>query len=150
MTDLAGIYSKACGKDVKFVQCDVDKAQAMFKSRGCSDWYSKSLGELYQGITGGAYDHYSDDVEQILKRKPKTFGEFLEEHNNVGEETKAPKAPPKIELQPEEAKKEDKEEEEEEKDDKEEDGKEVPNEDEEEGEGKEEDKEEGDGEEEED
>jgi len=80
MSDMAEIYSKAGGKDAKFTQNDAEAAVAIFRARSQNEWYAKALTEIYQGISSGEYDTASGDIETIIGRRPKSFGEFVEEH----------------------------------------------------------------------
>jgi len=83
MTDMADMYSKLVGKDVKYVKDEPQVCVEGYKKRGFNEWFAKALVELEENLSGGEFDFTSGDVLKLLERPPISFPEFLEQHKHL-------------------------------------------------------------------
>ena len=78
--DVAEKLSDALGKRVVYVDVSPLRAEEAMKKAGMPAWQIRVLLELFQICKDGCAEQLSPTVEQILKRKPITFDEFLAEN----------------------------------------------------------------------
>lgn len=80
-TELAAAFSKALGKEVKYVQVPFEAAKQAFLSLGFPEWQTDGVMELYKlinsgsAVTNGAHS----DVEKIIGRPATTIEAWTEQ-----------------------------------------------------------------------
>jgi len=75
--DIAGKLSAAVGKSIVYVDVTPTQAAEAMKKAGISEWLIRVLLELFDVCKAGYADQISPAVEQILKRTPILFDQFL-------------------------------------------------------------------------
>ncbi|WP_299530604.1 SDR family oxidoreductase [Ulvibacterium sp.] len=75
--DMARELSQHLGREIKFVNLESGQLGQAYKSYGMSDWLITALLELDEITRKGYLASATDDIEKILGRKPRTFGQFV-------------------------------------------------------------------------
>ena len=78
--EIAEMLSKALGRKISYVDVTEEKARDSMRGQGMPDWFVNALLELLQISRAGDVAKVSPVVEQILKRKPISFDQFLSDH----------------------------------------------------------------------
>jgi uncharacterized protein YbjT (DUF2867 family) len=78
--EIAGILSKALGRTISYVSIPEAKADESMAGSGMPAWLVKMLSELNAFGKAGHLATVKPDVENILKRKPISFEQFLQDH----------------------------------------------------------------------
>jgi uncharacterized protein YbjT (DUF2867 family) len=75
--DIASKFSTALGRNVRYVDVDEKQAEQSMVKAGLPAWMVKALLELFEVSKAGRVVEVSPAVEQILRRKPISFDQFL-------------------------------------------------------------------------
>ncbi len=77
---IAHKLSTALGRTISYHNVSPEEARSAMKRSGLPDWMSTALLELFAISKAGEVSEISSAVEQILKRKPISFDQFLADH----------------------------------------------------------------------
>jgi uncharacterized protein YbjT (DUF2867 family) len=78
--ELAGKLTKVLGRTITYYDVSLEQARESMTSAGMPAWMVQTLLELFEVSKAGDCAEVSSNVEQILKRKPITFEQFLNEN----------------------------------------------------------------------
>jgi uncharacterized protein YbjT (DUF2867 family) len=78
--EIAGLFSKALGRTISHVSIPETAASEAMAKAGTPPWLVHLLTELNAVGKAGYLAAVKPDVEQILKRKPITFAQFIQDH----------------------------------------------------------------------
>jgi len=83
LTDLAEIYTKVLGREIKYVQHGPELYERELVRRGVSPWFSRAMVELEQSITSQDEEFTSGDTMKLLGRHPVSFETFLQDRKSI-------------------------------------------------------------------
>jgi len=75
--EAAGIFTRATGVDIRYVEMSEGEARIKMKAMGMTDWTTESLMELYGVARAGAAAEVTDTVWELTGKRPCTFEEFV-------------------------------------------------------------------------
>jgi uncharacterized protein YbjT (DUF2867 family) len=79
--DVANKLRSVVGKQVTYVNVSLAQAQESLNKAGMPGWMVSAFLELFGAMRGGVASALSPAVEQVLKRKPISFDQFLIENS---------------------------------------------------------------------
>ena len=81
--DLARIYGRVLGREVRWVEVTLDDARASMVESGLPDGLAAGFTEIMTGYRrGGVTARVSPDVAALLGRPPRSFAGFVEDHRD--------------------------------------------------------------------
>lgn len=78
--EAADQLTKAIGRNIVYNPITLDEFRQFLRSNGLPEEYDQT----YSGITNGKLAYVTDDAEQVLGRKPRTFAEYAEKAAATG------------------------------------------------------------------
>jgi uncharacterized protein YbjT (DUF2867 family) len=78
--DIAQTLSTVVGRTISYVDVTEEQARDSMRASGTPDWMIQTLLELFRISKAGYVATVSPVVEQMLKRKPISFDQFLRDH----------------------------------------------------------------------
>ena len=78
--EAADVLTKAIGRNIVYKPITLDEFREFLRSNGLPEEYDQT----YSGIADGKLAYVTDDVEQVLGRKPRTFAEYAREAASTG------------------------------------------------------------------
>lgn len=78
--DVAATITNITGVPAAVVDVEPSEAAAALRSRGGTTWEANHLEEMLSIFRAGRSEYVTDDIEQILGRKPRTVAHFVTEH----------------------------------------------------------------------
>ncbi len=81
--DVAYTLSQALKKPVTYVPVTVDAARTFMLDSGMPEWDANVVAEIQGVFATGIYAPVTDDLEQLLGHRPRTFTEFARDHVQV-------------------------------------------------------------------
>jgi uncharacterized protein YbjT (DUF2867 family) len=88
-SDIAGKFSTALGKNVQYFDVTPEQAENSMRKTGMPDWMIHVYSELFAICKAGYAASVTSDVAQVLKKRPRSFDEFLRDHLRLFSETSA-------------------------------------------------------------
>ena len=82
-TEIAEFFSDVLGRKITYVAISEEKAREAMLNQGMPEWMTGAVLELNAIGKAGYLADVSSTVEQILKRWPVTFRQFVEDHKSV-------------------------------------------------------------------
>lgn len=82
VADVAETISYVTGKPVDFVDVPEDAARQAMQQQDLPDWMTNCMLELYHVHKAGFSDGVTGRVEELTKRKPHTFRQFVKDYKN--------------------------------------------------------------------
>ena len=81
--EIAELFSKALERKIRYVSVSQEKAEEGMMKAGMPTWLVRLISEL--GVIGakGYLAEVRSDVEQLLKRKPINFAQFLNDNRSI-------------------------------------------------------------------
>ena len=76
-SQVAGTLSDVLGREIQFVNFSSDDFRAALLSSGVPEWNAHALVDLQNLYRAGMAAEVTDDVERILKRKPRDLRQFV-------------------------------------------------------------------------
>src|SRR6266536_2731352 len=81
--ELAQILSDDLGRDIRYVDLPVEQFKQALLGAGLPDWSANALIDLQQLYRNGGASAVTNDVEQLLGRKPRSFEQFSRDYASV-------------------------------------------------------------------
>jgi uncharacterized protein YbjT (DUF2867 family) len=81
--ELAQILSDDLGRDIRYVDLPVEQFKQALLAAGRPEWSANGLIDLQQHYRSGGASTLTNDVEQLLRRKPRSFEQFSRDHASV-------------------------------------------------------------------
>jgi uncharacterized protein YbjT (DUF2867 family) len=81
--ELAQILSDDLGREIRYVDLPADQFKQALLGAGLPEWSANALIDLQQLYRSGGASAVTNDVEQILGRKPRSFEQFSRDHAEV-------------------------------------------------------------------
>jgi uncharacterized protein YbjT (DUF2867 family) len=78
----AEILSNILGRRISYVNVSEEDARKAMKNTGMEDWLVDALMEIYNIIRSGYASQTTATIEQITRRKPITFEQFVRDYAN--------------------------------------------------------------------
>jgi uncharacterized protein YbjT (DUF2867 family) len=82
-TELAQILSDDLGRDIHYVDLPVEQFKQALVGAGLPEWSANALIDLQQLYRNGGASAVTNDVEQVLARKPRSFEQFSRDYASV-------------------------------------------------------------------
>jgi uncharacterized protein YbjT (DUF2867 family) len=80
---IASMIAVAAGRDVEFEACTDEEMLGWLTGAGWRPDVAGVVIALYQAVRGGVRAHVTRDVETVLGRPARTFGQFAKEHHSL-------------------------------------------------------------------
>jgi len=87
---VARILSDALGREIQFVNLSSDDLKTGLLSAGVPEWNANALVDLQKLYRAGKAAEVTEDVERILRRKPRSVREFVIDYRSAFEEAANP------------------------------------------------------------
>jgi uncharacterized protein YbjT (DUF2867 family) len=81
--ELAQILSDDLGRDIRYVDLPVEQFKQALLGAGLPEWSANALIDLQQLYRNGGASAVTNDVEQVLGRKPRSFEQFSRDYASV-------------------------------------------------------------------
>lgn len=81
--DIAQVFSRIIGREVRYVDMPVDESRAHLLGDGLPDWLVDRLLDLSAFYCTGAASVVSGDVERLTGRRPRSVEDFVRDHPAV-------------------------------------------------------------------
>jgi uncharacterized protein YbjT (DUF2867 family) len=81
--ELAQILSDDLGRDIRYVDLPVEQFKQALVGAGLPEWNANALIDLQQLYRNGGASAVTNDVEQLLGRKPRSFEQFSRDYASV-------------------------------------------------------------------
>ena len=81
--ELAQILSDDLGREIRYVDLPVEQFKQALLAAGRPEWSANGLIDLQQHYRSGDASTVTNDVEQLLRRKPRSFEQFSRDHVSV-------------------------------------------------------------------
>ena len=81
--ELAQILSDDLGREIRYVDLPVEQFKQALLAAGRPEWSANGLIDLQQHYRSGGASAVTNDVEQLLRRKPRSFEQFSRDHASV-------------------------------------------------------------------
>jgi uncharacterized protein YbjT (DUF2867 family) len=78
--DVAATIADVAGVSTAVVDVEPSEAAAALRARGGTAWEADHLEEMLKIFRAGKSAYVTDDIEQVLGRKPRTVADFIREH----------------------------------------------------------------------
>ncbi len=78
--ELAQILSDDLGREIRYVDLPVEQFKQALLGAGLPEWSANALVDLQQLYRSGGASAVTNDVEQLLGRKPRSFEQFSRDH----------------------------------------------------------------------
>jgi uncharacterized protein YbjT (DUF2867 family) len=82
-SEVAKILSEALGREIRFVNMEPAQLKAALLAAGVGEWSVDALLDLQRLYREGGAATVTDDVEQVLGRKPRSYAEFAKENRQA-------------------------------------------------------------------
>ena len=82
-TEIAEVFSDVLGRKITYVDVSEDKAREAMLNQGMPEWMAGAVLELNAIGRAGYLADVSSMVEQIIKRRPLTFRQFVEDNKTA-------------------------------------------------------------------
>jgi uncharacterized protein YbjT (DUF2867 family) len=82
---IAQILSDDLGREIRFINLPPEKLKEVLLSAGVPEWNADALIDLQRFYREGKASAVTQDVEQILARKPTSFAQFSRDYKNAFE-----------------------------------------------------------------
>lgn len=83
MHDVASIFSKVLGKQIKYVSVPGEAALASMTSMGFPEWIARGYGELMEGFSEGFANRTTDNVANLTGHPARSFEQFARDFAQV-------------------------------------------------------------------
>ena len=81
--ELAQILSDDLRRDIHYVDLPVEQLKQALLAAGVPEWSANALIDMQQLYRRGGASTVTNDVEQLLKRKPRSFEQFSRDHASL-------------------------------------------------------------------
>ncbi|HEX9112144.1 MAG TPA: SDR family oxidoreductase [Terriglobales bacterium] len=81
--ELAQILSDDLGREIRYVDLPVEQFKQALLGAGLPEWSANALIDLQQLYRNGGASAVTNDVEQVLRRKPRSFEQFSRDYASV-------------------------------------------------------------------
>ena len=81
--ELAQILSDDLGREIRYVDLPVEQFKQALLAAGRPEWSANGLIDLQQHYRSGGASAVTNDVEQLLRRRPRSFEQFSRDHASV-------------------------------------------------------------------
>jgi uncharacterized protein YbjT (DUF2867 family) len=81
--DVAAGFSKALGKEVKYVDVPLEAAREGIIGMGMSEWFADAMSEYFQAFSEGYGDFSTPDVEKVTGNPPRSYETFANDFAQV-------------------------------------------------------------------
>lgn len=81
--ELAQILSDDLGREIRYVDLPVEQFKQALLAAGRPEWSANGLVDLQQHYRSGGASAVTNDVEQLLRRRPRSFEQFSRDHASV-------------------------------------------------------------------
>jgi uncharacterized protein YbjT (DUF2867 family) len=81
--ELAQILSDDLGREIRYVDLPVEQFKQALLGAGLPEWSANALIDLQQLYRNGGASAVTNDVEQVLGRKPRSFEQFSRDYASV-------------------------------------------------------------------
>ncbi len=78
--EMAQVLSDDLGRDIAYVDMPADQFKQALLGAGLPEWSANALVDLQQLYRSGGASAVTNDVEQILRRKPRSFEQFSRDY----------------------------------------------------------------------
>jgi NAD(P)H dehydrogenase (quinone) len=75
--EIAEIMSDVSGQTITYVSPSAEEFVSTLLKAGAPEWFPSAMAGMQQAVEQGEYEHVTDDLEEILGRKPVTVAEYL-------------------------------------------------------------------------
>jgi uncharacterized protein YbjT (DUF2867 family) len=80
---VAAIFSRVLGREVKHVDVPPDAAKASLMQAGLPEWLAQAINELSDAMKQGVFERTTNVVRDVGKKEPITLGQFVREHEDA-------------------------------------------------------------------
>ncbi len=81
--DVASTLSQELSKPVSYIPVSVEDAKAAMLENGMPGWDAHAVAELQGLLASGRYAEVVPDLENLLGRTPRAFGDFVHDYSSV-------------------------------------------------------------------
>jgi uncharacterized protein YbjT (DUF2867 family) len=82
MNELASIYSKIMGKEIKYEKCSPEQFEQNLMQCGFPKWQAQGVTELWNNVEKGNCNCVSDDIQKVLGRRAMSAEDYLMQNRN--------------------------------------------------------------------
>jgi uncharacterized protein YbjT (DUF2867 family) len=83
MSEIAAKFSKVLGREVRYIDQPIDEFAAVLRSIGVKEWRVSAVCKEFQAIAGGAIDHTTNKIAELLGHPPISIEQFIADHRAV-------------------------------------------------------------------
>jgi uncharacterized protein YbjT (DUF2867 family) len=77
---IAERFSAVLGTPIQYVDQPMDEFRKILQSVGLGEWRVNAVCKEFEAIAGGAIDHTTDTIQQLLGRPPCSLDQFIADH----------------------------------------------------------------------
>jgi uncharacterized protein YbjT (DUF2867 family) len=83
MSEIAAKFSKVLGREIRYIDQPIDEFAAVLRSIGVKEWRVGAVCKEFQAIAGGAIDHTTNKIAELLGHPPTSIEQFIADHRAV-------------------------------------------------------------------